>query len=136
MYSGRENRYGVFSTFLYQKFYLTFETIYIENRIYLYINFGGIFMEDLIGLIAVVMVFSIPLTAIWTTHLRKSQKVKMAIVKDEIELEKLKYNNFLIETEKMRIDLQQKQANLLGSSDPVVLDLQKSTQTETKTISS
>lgn len=93
-------------------------------------------MEDLIGLIAVVMVFSIPLTAIWTTHLRKSQKVKMAIVKDEIELEKLKYNNFLIETEKIRIDLQQKQANLLGSSDPVVLDLQKSAQTETKTISS
>ncbi|QUG43234.1 hypothetical protein KD050_08450 [Psychrobacillus sp. INOP01] len=92
-------------------------------------------MENFIGLVAVVMVFSIPLTAIWTTHLRKSQKVKLIIVKDEIELEKLKYNNFLLETEKMRIDLQQKQENLLGSSDPLVLDLQKSVQTETKTIS-
>lgn len=93
-------------------------------------------MENFIGLVAVVMVFSIPLTAIWTTHLRKSQKVKLIIVKDEIELEKLKYNNFLLETEKMRIDLQQKQENLFGSSDPLILDLQKSTQTGTKTISS
>ncbi|MCZ8534391.1 hypothetical protein SAMN04487786_3135 [Paenisporosarcina quisquiliarum] len=93
-------------------------------------------MEELIGLVAIVMVFSIPLTAIWTTHLRKSQKVKSSIIKDEIELEKLKYNNFLLETEKMRIDLQQKQANLLGSSDPLILDLQKSSKTETNTISS
>ena len=93
-------------------------------------------MEDFIGLVAVVMVFSIPLTAIWTTHLRKSQKVKLIIVKDENELEKLKYNNFLLETEKMRMDLQHKQANLLESSDPLVLDLQKSAQQEAKTISS
>lgn len=97
---------------------------------------GGICMEEFIGLVAVVMVFSIPLTAIWTTHLRKSQKVKLIIVKDEIELEKLRYNNFLLETEKMRIDLQQKQTNLLQSSDPLILDLQKNTQTETKAISS
>ncbi|TQR21507.1 hypothetical protein [Psychrobacillus vulpis] len=93
-------------------------------------------MEDLIGLgigfVAVVMIFSIPLTAIWTTHLRKSQKVKAQIVKDEIELEKLKYNNFLLETENMRLDLQQKQANLLESSDPLVLDLQRKALSETK----
>lgn len=93
-------------------------------------------MDDLIGLISVVMVFSIPLVAIWTTHLRKTQKFKAQIVKDEIELEKLKYNNFLLETEKMRIDLQQKQANLFGSADPLILDLQKSAHPETKTISS
>lgn len=97
-------------------------------------------MEDLfglgIGLVAVVMVFSIPLTAIWTTHLRKSQKFKAQIVKDEIELEKLKYNNFLIETEKMRLDLQQKQAELLETSaDPIILDLQKRAPAETKTSS-
>ena len=97
-------------------------------------------MEDLfglgIGLVAVVMVFSIPLTAIWTTHLRKTQKFKAQIVKDEIELEKLKYNNFLIETEKMRIDLQQKQADLLETSaDPLIIDLQKRTHAETKTSS-
>lgn len=93
-------------------------------------------MDDFIGLIAVVMVFSIPLTAIWTTHLRKSQKFKAQIVKDEIELEKLKYNNFLIETEKMRLDLQQKQADLLETTaDPIILDLQKRVPAETKTSS-
>ncbi|WP_144510638.1 hypothetical protein [Bacillus sp. FJAT-22090] len=97
-------------------------------------------MEELfglgIGLVAVVMIFSIPLTAIWTTHLRKTQKFKAQIVKDEIELEKLKYNNFLMETEKMRLDLQQKQTDLLESSaDPLIVDLQKRTQTEEKTFS-
>ncbi|WP_342599281.1 hypothetical protein MHB48_18295 [Psychrobacillus sp. FSL H8-0483] len=97
-------------------------------------------MEDLIvlgiGFVAVVMIFSIPLTAIWTTHLRKSQKARAQIVKDEIELEKLKYDNFLLETEKMRIELQQKQTSLLEtSSDPIILDLQKRAQAETKTIS-
>ena len=95
-------------------------------------------MEDIIalgiGFVAVVMVFSIPLTAIWTTHLRKSQKVKALIVKDEIELEKLKYDNFLLETEKMRLELQQKQSSLLESSDPLVLDLQKRALSETKTM--
>lgn len=98
-------------------------------------------MADLIalgiGFVAVVMIFSIPLTAIWTTHLRKSQKVRAQIVKDEIELEKLKYDNFLLETEKMRIELQQKQTSLLEtSSDPIILDLQKRSQAETKAISS
>lgn len=97
-------------------------------------------MEELfglgIGLVAVVMIFSIPLTAIWTTHLRKTQKYKAQIVKDEIELEKLKYNNFLMETEKMRLDLHQKQTDLLESSaDPLIVDLQKRSQTEEKTFS-
>lgn len=94
------------------------------------------FMGLIIGLVGTVMVFAIPLTAIWTTHLRKSQKFKAQIVKEEIELEKLKYNNFLIETEKMRLDLQQKQAELLETTaDPLILDLQKRAQTETKTTS-
>jgi hypothetical protein len=82
-------------------------------------------MDELIGIVAVVMVFSIPLSAIWTTHLRKTQKEKALIVKDEIELEKLKYDNFILETEKMRIELQQKQTSLLESTDPVMVDLQK-----------
>ncbi|TQR07289.1 hypothetical protein [Psychrobacillus soli] len=93
-------------------------------------------MGEFVGLVAVVMIFSIPLSAIWTTHLRKTYKSRTEIVKDEIELEKLKYNNFLAETEKMRLDLQQKQANLLESSaDPLILDLQKRPQAETKTSS-
>ncbi|QFG00549.1 hypothetical protein PB01_18120 [Psychrobacillus glaciei] len=94
-------------------------------------------MGELVGLVAVVMIFSIPLSAIWTTHLRKSYKARAQIVKDEIELEKLKYNTFLIETEKMRLDLQQKQSSLLEtSSDPLILDLQKRALSETNPISS
>jgi hypothetical protein len=94
-------------------------------------------MGEFVGLVAVVMIFSIPLSAIWTTHLRKSYKARAQIVKDEIELEKLKYNTFLLETEKMRIDLQQKQADLLEtSSDPLILDLQKRALNETNSISS
>ncbi|WP_391117958.1 hypothetical protein [Psychrobacillus sp. L3] len=94
-------------------------------------------MGEFVGLVAVVMIFSIPLSAIWTTHLRKSYKARAQIVKDEIELEKLKYNTFLIETEKMRLDLQQKQANLLEtSSDPLILDLQKKALSEKNPISS
>ncbi|MFJ7827225.1 hypothetical protein [Psychrobacillus sp. NPDC096623] len=96
-------------------------------------------MEELLGLglgfVAIILTFSIPLSAIWTNHLRKSQKIRALIVKDEIELEKLRYNNFLVETEKMRLDLQLKQASLLESTDPLVLDLQKRSVNEAQTIS-
>lgn len=96
-------------------------------------------MEDIIGLfiglVAIVMVFSIPLTAIWTTHLRKMQSMKSKVIKDEIELERLKYDNFLLETEKMRLDLQNKQASLLEmSADPLVVELQKRPKVETKAL--
>ena len=93
-------------------------------------------MEELIGIVAVVMVFSIPLSAIWTTHLRKTRKEKALIVKDEIELEKLKYDNFILETEKMRIELQQKQTSFAESTDPVIVELQKKMEmTQNLTIS-
>lgn len=96
-------------------------------------------MEDLLGIglgfVAIVLTFSIPLSAIWTNHLRKSQKVRAQIVKDEIELEKLRYNSFLVETEKMRLDLQSKQASLLETADPVVLDIQKRSINEAQAIS-
>lgn len=87
---------------------------------------------DFIGLVAVLMGLSIPLSAIWTTHLRKSQQVRVQIVKDEIELERLKYDNFILETEKLRLDLQQKQTSLFESTDPVLLSFQQKAQSETK----
>ncbi|MEH7444122.1 hypothetical protein AABM38_03565 [Heyndrickxia sp. MSNUG] len=59
------------------------------------------------GTITIIMVFSIPLTAIVTSHFRKTAKIKHNMIKDEIELEKLKHENFLLETEKMRIELNQ-----------------------------
>ncbi|SEN97708.1 hypothetical protein SAMN05192533_1352 [Mesobacillus persicus] len=58
------------------------------------------------GAIAVVMVFSIPIVAILTNHFQKQTKMKRDMIKDEMELEKLKHQNFLIETEKMRLELE------------------------------
>ncbi|MBZ5200954.1 hypothetical protein HU147_06955 [Planomicrobium chinense] len=59
------------------------------------------------GLVAVVMVFSIPLVAIITSHFQTQTKLKNKMIESEIELEKLKYENFVIETQKMRLQLEQ-----------------------------
>lgn len=61
----------------------------------------------MIELVAIVMVFSIPLTAIITTHTRKQTKLKQSMLADQLELEKLKQENFVIETEKLRLELEQ-----------------------------
>jgi hypothetical protein len=53
------------------------------------------------GAISVVMIFSIPIIAILTNHFQKQAKIKRGMLKDQIELEKLKQANYLIETEKM-----------------------------------
>lgn len=59
------------------------------------------------GTITIIMVFSIPLVAIVTSHYQKVAKIKHSMIKDEIELERLKHENFLLETEKMKIELNQ-----------------------------
>ncbi|GLB59890.1 hypothetical protein [Cytobacillus sp. NCCP-133] len=59
------------------------------------------------GTIAVVMIFSIPIISILTFHQRRLAKIKHNMIKDEITLEKLKQENFLLETEKMKIELEQ-----------------------------
>ncbi len=59
------------------------------------------------GTITVVMIFSIPLVAIITSHFQTQTKMKHKMLKDELELERLKNENFLIETEKMKIELEQ-----------------------------
>lgn len=56
-------------------------------------------------LISVVMIFSIPLVAIVTSHRRSQSKIQHKIVKEQIELEKLKQENYLLETEKMKMEL-------------------------------
>ena len=53
------------------------------------------------------MIFSIPIIAIVTNHFQKQSKIKQEMVKDQIKLEKLKHENYLIETEKMRLQLEQ-----------------------------
>jgi membrane protein insertase Oxa1/YidC/SpoIIIJ len=58
------------------------------------------------GTIAIIMVFSIPIIAIITGHFQKQSKTKHKMIQDELELEKLKHQNYLIETEKMRVELE------------------------------
>ncbi|MGB6407819.1 MAG: hypothetical protein WBF39_10100 [Planococcus donghaensis] len=59
------------------------------------------------GMVAIIMVFSIPLAAIITNHLQKQTKLKDQMISDELELEKLKHENFVLETQKMRLELEQ-----------------------------
>lgn len=56
--------------------------------------------------IAVILVFSIPIIAIITSHLQKQTKLKQKFIQEELQLEKLKHENFLLETEKLRLELQ------------------------------
>lgn len=59
------------------------------------------------GTIAVMMVFPIPIVAIVTNHFQKQTEIKKDILKDELELDKLKHENYIIETGKMGLELQQ-----------------------------
>ncbi|MGH2318888.1 hypothetical protein [Planococcus sp. 4-30] len=59
------------------------------------------------GLVAVIMIFSIPLAGIITSHLQTQTKLKHKMISTELELEKLKHENFVIETQKMRLELEQ-----------------------------
>ncbi len=63
-------------------------------------------MGGLIAIVSVVMIFSIPIVGIVTDHLRKQTKLKHQMIKDQLELEKLKHENYLLETEKLRLELQ------------------------------
>jgi hypothetical protein len=63
------------------------------------------------GTITIIMVFSIPIVAIVSSHFQKVAQIKHSMIKDEIQLERLKHENFLLETEKMKIELNQMQLN-------------------------
>ncbi|WP_071396255.1 hypothetical protein [Bacillus tuaregi] len=65
------------------------------------------------GTITVIMIFSIPIIAIITAHFQKQLKIKRGMLKDEIELEKLKHENYLLETEKMRLELEKMKQNTM-----------------------
>ncbi|WP_243291768.1 hypothetical protein [Bacillus sp. FJAT-47783] len=60
----------------------------------------------MVGLVAVVMIFSIPIIAIVTDHFQTQAKLKQKMIKEELELEKLKHENYMLETEKMRLELE------------------------------
>jgi hypothetical protein len=67
------------------------------------------------GTITVIMIFSIPIIAIVTGHFQSQTKLKHKMLKDELELERLKHENFGIETQKMRLELEQ--MKLLDSTE-------------------
>ncbi|MDG5473815.1 hypothetical protein P6709_18990 [Jeotgalibacillus sp. ET6] len=48
---------------------------------------------------------AVAITGIITDHLQKQAKNKRKAIKEEYELEKLKHENFLLETEKLRLQL-------------------------------
>ncbi|MEW9053872.1 MAG: hypothetical protein AB2392_22150 [Neobacillus sp.] len=58
------------------------------------------------GTIAVIMIFSIPIIGIVTSHFQKQSKIRYKIVQEEVELERLKQQNYLMETERMRLELE------------------------------
>lgn len=82
-------------------------------------------MEIFVGLVAIIMVFSIPLSAIFLSHLSSRQKLSATMLKDEIELEKLKHQTYLVETDKMRLELEQMKLDYAKTEDPVLLELQR-----------
>ena len=61
----------------------------------------------MIGAIIVAIVMIVPITAIITDHKRSVAKIRVESVREEIVLEKLKQQNFIIETEKMKLELEQ-----------------------------
>ena len=60
----------------------------------------------MIGMTAVIMIFLIPIIAIVTEHSKQKARIKLDTVKEELRLEELKNQNYLLETEKMKLELE------------------------------
>lgn len=61
-------------------------------------------MFFIMGIVAISM--TVPVTRVITDHLQKMAKIKGELVREEIELEQLKQQNYIIETEKMKLELE------------------------------
>ncbi|MEG0384034.1 hypothetical protein [Solibacillus cecembensis] len=72
------------------------------------------------AIIIVGIVMTVPITAIVTDHQRRLAKIKANMIKDEIELEKIRQKNFIIETEKMKIELDQMRLDFSTETNDVV----------------
>ncbi|MFD1927202.1 hypothetical protein ACFSFY_03890 [Sporosarcina siberiensis] len=64
-------------------------------------------MWFIVGIVGLSM--SVPITRIITQHLQTMAKIKGDLIQNEIELEKLKQQNYIIETEKMKLELKKMQ---------------------------
>lgn len=74
----------------------------------------------MLGAIIVGLVMTVPITAIITEHRRKIFKIQREMLQDEIELEKIKQKNFIIETEKMKLELEQKKLEFSSGLDQLL----------------
>jgi competence protein ComGC len=74
----------------------------------------------MIGMTAVIMIFLIPIIAIVTEHSKQKAKINLDTVKEEVRLEELKNQNYLLETEKMKLELE-KMSLEDAKQDPFVI---------------
>ena len=72
------------------------------------------------AVLIVAIVMSVPITAIITDHNRRVVKIKGEFMRDEIELEKLKQQNFIMETEKMKIELEQMKLDYTSGKNEIM----------------
>lgn len=68
--------------------------------------------EVILGLGTMLLIVSIPITAIITVHLRKQSKLKLEALKYEIDLENSRKESYMIETEKLRLEIEQTRQQL------------------------
>lgn len=71
-------------------------------------------VEDYVILVLgiVLLGVSIPITAILTSYFGKQSKLKLEVLKQEVELEKARKENHLIETEKLKLEIEQTRQQL------------------------
>ncbi len=60
----------------------------------------------MVAIIAVVLIFSIPIIDMILDHVRKQSVMKQKLLEEQLELEKIKHENYLLETEKLRLELE------------------------------
>ena len=77
-------------------------------------------MELLLAFGIVVVVMCVPITAIVTEHKRKIAKINIEITHEQIELEKLKQQNFIIETEKMKLELEKMKLDFTPNQNDIM----------------
>lgn len=61
----------------------------------------------------------------WMKNRRKLEELKIGHLKEELELERLRNENFVLETEKMRLELEAKRLELSYIKDPILADIEK-----------
>ncbi|WP_017379678.1 hypothetical protein [Paenisporosarcina sp. TG-14] len=75
--------------------------------------------------VAIVMFSIITIFGIITEYMKDNNKVKAKMLNVELELEKVKQQNFVVETEKMRLELEKMKLDYTKTEDPVMLAIQQ-----------